>query len=87
MYFIANDHQVAEKKRAVLCTGCGTATCAIIRSLCSPALPSETSYVDIVSKLTAHFNSRPPVIVQRFQFGKCYQRPGECLADYIFEFR
>ncbi|CAN8032958.1 unnamed protein product, partial [Ixodes persulcatus] len=84
---IANDLQVAEKKRAVLCMVCGAATYAIIRSLCSPALPSETSYEDIVSKLTAHLNPRPSVIVQRFQFGKRDQRPGESIADYIAELR
>ncbi|CAN8031231.1 unnamed protein product, partial [Ixodes persulcatus] len=90
-YFIANDFQPiihhTDKKRVVLCTLCGATTYAIIRSLCSPALPSETSYKNIVSKLTAHFNPRPSVIVQRAQFGKRDQRPGESIADYIAELR
>ncbi|CAN7977120.1 unnamed protein product, partial [Ixodes persulcatus] len=86
-YFIANEVKSAEKKRAILCTVCGAATYAIIRSLCSPALPSETSYDDIVSRLAAHFNPRPSVIVQRFQFGKRDQRQGESIADYIAELR
>lgn len=43
-YFIANDITDNAKKRAVLCTFCGAVTYAIIHSLCSPALPSQTGY-------------------------------------------
>ncbi|KAG0440015.1 hypothetical protein HPB47_016434 [Ixodes persulcatus] len=86
-YCIANDLQTAEKKRAVLCTVCVAATHAVIRSPPSPALPSETSYEDIVSKLTAQFNPMPSDIVPQFQFGKRDQRPSESIADYIAELR
>ncbi|XP_064475711.1 uncharacterized protein K02A2.6-like [Ornithodoros turicata] len=86
-YFTANDITSSDKKRAVLCTVCGAATYAVIRSLCSPSLPSETDYKDIVSKLATHFNPKPSVIVQRFQFGKRDQRPGESVADYVAELR
>ncbi|XP_064479209.1 uncharacterized protein K02A2.6-like [Ornithodoros turicata] len=55
----------------------------VIRSLCSPSLPSETDYQD--SKLATHFNPKPLVIVQLFQFGKRDQRPGEGVADYVAE--
>ncbi|KAG0412444.1 hypothetical protein HPB47_010417 [Ixodes persulcatus] len=75
----------AVKKRAVYArrTVCGVAAYAIIRSLYSPTLPPDTSYEDIVLKLTVHFNPRPSVIVQWFQFGKHGQWPGESIADYI----
>ncbi|XP_049520471.1 uncharacterized protein K02A2.6-like [Dermacentor silvarum] len=86
-YFEANDITTEDKKRAVLCTVSGPATYAVIRSLCSPALPSATSYADIVQKLSVPFNPKPSVTVQRFQFGKRDQRPGESIADYIAELR
>lgn len=71
----------------MLCTVCGTAAYAIIHSLRLLALPSSTSYEDIISKLVAHLHPRPCVIIQRFQFEKRDQRPWESIANYVAELR
>lgn len=70
---------------AVLCTVCDPVMYAVIRSLCSPALPSTTSYGDIIQKPPAHFNPKPSITVQRFQFGKRDRWPGESIIDYTAE--
>lgn len=63
---VANGIVDSEKKRAVLCVVCKAVMYAIIRSLCLPALLSQASYEVTVLKLTAHFNPRASIIVQRF---------------------
>lgn len=86
-FFTANNVVEDLQKRAVLCSVCGPATYAIIRSLCAPATPAETPYADIVARLTAHFTPRPSVIVQRFAFHKRNQQPGETIADFVAALR
>ncbi|XP_075550349.1 uncharacterized protein LOC142583754 [Dermacentor variabilis] len=85
--FQANDIDGNQKKRATLCSVCGPATYAIIRSLCSPDAPSAVAYDEIVRRLSNHFSPRPSVTVQRFKFGTRQQQPGESIADYIEELR
>nr|XP_050024971.1 uncharacterized protein K02A2.6-like [Dermacentor andersoni] len=86
-FFQANDIDGNEKKRATLCSVCGPATYAIVRSLCSPDAPSAVAYDEIVRRLSNHFSPRPSVTVQRFKFGTRQQQPGESIADYIAELR
>ncbi|KAL1446675.1 hypothetical protein MTO96_028789 [Rhipicephalus appendiculatus] len=45
--FTANGVVEEEQQRAVLCSVCGAAMYAILRTLCSPATPAETPYADI----------------------------------------
>ncbi|XP_037505003.1 uncharacterized protein K02A2.6-like [Rhipicephalus sanguineus] len=86
-YFTSTGVVEEQQQRAVLCSVCGPATYAILRTLCSPATPAETPYADIVSKLTHHFTPTPSVIVQRFTFHKRCQQPGESIADFVADLR
>ncbi|KAL1476712.1 hypothetical protein MTO96_036303 [Rhipicephalus appendiculatus] len=86
-YFTANGVVEEEQQRAVLCSVCGLATYAILRTLCLPATPAETPYADIVSKLTAHFTPKPSAIARRFSFHKRSQQPGESIADCVADLR
>lgn len=79
-FFQANDIDGNEKKRATLCSVCGPATCAIVRSLCSPDAPSAMAYDEIVRCLSNHFSPRPSVTVKRLKFGTRQQQPGESLT-------
>ena len=86
-YFAANDVKDEEKMRAILLSVCGPSTYRLMRNLCAPAKPTEKSYAQLVKLVADHFNPRPSVIVQRFQFNSRYRKPGESIATFIVELR
>ncbi|KAL1480897.1 hypothetical protein MTO96_034645 [Rhipicephalus appendiculatus] len=87
-FYLTKNRVVEERQqRAVLCSVCGPATYAILRTLCSPATPADSPYADIVSKLMQHFMPRPWIIVQRFSFHKRCQQPGHSIADVLADWR
>ena len=86
-YFAANDVKDEDKMRAILLSVCGPSTYRLMRNLCAPAKPTEKSYSQLVKLVADHFNPRPSVIVQRFQFNSRYRKPGESIATFIAELR
>ena len=84
-YFAANDVKDEENMRAILLSVCGPSTYRLMRNLCAPAKPTEKSYAQLVKLVADHFNPRPSVIVQQFQFNSCYHKPGESIATFIAE--
>lgn len=86
-FFMANDIEDLEKRRAVLLSCCGPATYSLLRSLVSPAKPGEKSYAELVKTLRDHFNPKPSEIVQRFKFNTRTRRQGESIADYVAALR
>ncbi|XP_064469921.1 uncharacterized protein LOC135384658 [Ornithodoros turicata] len=75
------------KHRATLLAVCGIKTLGIIRSLVSPASPSETSYDELIALLKNHFTPKPSVIYSHFQFHKRVQRSNERITSYVLELR
>ena len=71
-YFTANgigsSQAQAEQRRAILLAVCGPATYQLIRSLSSPAKPSERTYKQIIKLVQEHQQPTPSFIVQRFNF-------------------
>ena len=61
-YFVANDVEAAEKKRAILLSACGPTTFKLIRSLLGAANVATTSYDDIVERMKNHYDPKPSVI-------------------------
>ena len=69
-YFVANDVDAAEKKRAILLTVCGAPTYKLLRSLVPDGkLDGDgATYDSLVKLLKDYYNPKPSPIVQRFHF-------------------
>ena len=65
----------------------GEATYSLLRSLCTPALPSSKGYDDLTTLLTNHLEPEPLVISERFHFHRRAQREDESVADFGAELR
>ena len=74
-------------KRATLLSVVGPLTFRVLRSLLTPAKPGDTSYLDIVTKLTEHFSPKPTEIVQRSRFYSHIKKPGETISTFLAELR
>jgi hypothetical protein len=79
-YFIVNDI-AAEKRVAGLLTLLGERTYCHLRSLTSPAKPSEKTYKELCHLLRTHLSPKPLIIAERFRFHKRNQATGECIKD------
>ena len=67
-YFIANDIGDADKQRATLLSVCGPKTYGLMRSLVSPAKPSDKTFNELCVLIQEHLHPKPSPIVQRFKF-------------------
>ena len=86
-YFLANDVQAQEKKRAILLSLCGASTYQLIRNLVSPQKPSEKTFDELVKLVQEHHQLPPSVTVQRFAFHSCNRKNGESIADFVAHLR
>ncbi|ETW97248.1 MAG: hypothetical protein ETSY2_44955 [Candidatus Entotheonella gemina] len=88
-YFVANDVNDAEKKRAILLTVCGTPTYKLLRSLVPDGkLDGDgATYESLVKLLKDYFNPKPSPIVQRFHFNSRSRNPNEPIATYVAALR
>ena len=86
-YFTANGIKDDSKKRAVLLSNCGPSTFRLLRSIVLPAPLTDFSFSELVSKMKAHREPRPSVIVQRYQFNSRQRLPSESMAEYIAALR
>ena len=87
-YFIANGVDNGDKKCSILLTVVGTPTYRLLRSLAgkddtgSEKIDS-TSFDDLFSLLTKHYNPQQSTIVRRFHFNTRVRAQGESIADYV----
>ena len=86
-YFIANDVKEGNKKRAILLSNCGPQTYQLLKSLLTPAKPTDKSFSEIVATLKDYWQPKPSEIVQRFNFHTRAQKQGKSVADYVAELR
>ena len=86
-FFLANDIDDAEKKRAVLLSVIGPVMYKLLRSLMAPAKPGEKTYSELVAALSAHYSLPPSEIIQRFKFHSHFRNAGESVATYVAELR
>ena len=63
-YFLTNNLQAHEKKRAILLSVCGASTYQMICNLVSPQKPSEKTFDELVKLVQEHHQPLPPVTVQ-----------------------
>ena len=86
-YFIANEIESANRKKAILLSVVGAETYQLIRSLVAPAKPKEKSFEDLVKLVQEHHQPISSAIVQRYKFNSRTQKPGESIATFIAELR
>ena len=86
-YLRANDAEDVEKQRAILLSVCGTKTYQLIRSLVAPRKPAEIEFAVLVEEVRNHFNPKPSVIVERFQFHSRVRKTEVSVSTYVAELR
>ena len=89
-FFEANDltgDGKATKRRATFLTVVGPGPYRLLRSLLSPAKPSDKTYDELVKKLTEHYSPTPSEVMQRFRFNSRSRKTGETVAAYLAELR
>ena len=59
----------------------------MLRDLLSPATLTEKTFAELCATLKAHFQPKPVVIAERFQFHQWSQGLNESVAEYIAELR
>ena len=87
LFFLANDITDAAKKKATFLTSIGVDAYRLVRSLCTPDMPSDKSLVDIVKLLKDHLAPEPNSILERFKFYSRNRKDGESVADYVVDLR
>ena len=71
------------KKASTLLTIVGAKTYNLIRNLCTPTLPSNKTYQQIVELVKNHLQPAPSEIAERYKFNQLNQKEGESIADYL----
>jgi len=85
--FIEANGIPAEKKVAVFLSAIGSKTYSLLRNLLAPTPPKDKDFDELVSTLKGHFEPKPLIIAERFNFHRRQQAKGESVAEYISELR
>ena len=86
LYFQANE--IADGKQvAVFLSAIGAKTYALLRNLVTPSLPKDKSFVQLVDVLKKHYEPKPLVIAERFNFHRRAQQTGESVKEFAAELR
>ena len=88
--FEANDitgDEKATKRRATFLSVIGPSPYKLLRSLLSPAKPSDKTYAELVAKQTEHYSPTPSEVIQHFRFNSRSRKAGESIAAYVAELR
>ncbi|XP_061716634.1 uncharacterized protein K02A2.6-like [Cydia pomonella] len=81
-YMVLNEVK-NELKVPLLITVVGDATYALMCDLCSPTLPEDTTFEELVKLVTEHLEPQRSEIAERHVFRLRRQRVGEPLAEYL----
>ena len=87
LYFTANEITGDEKQHAVFLSSCSDAAYRCIKDVLSPRSLTEVSFKDICALMTAHLQSQPSEIVQRFCFNTRFRLAHETIATYITQLK
>ena len=72
-----------DKKVHVLLLEIGGKTYMLLSSLLALQKLKDKTFIELSDVLQKHFESKPVVIVQRFNFHRRNQAPGESVTDYV----
>ncbi|UYV69193.1 K02A2.6-like [Cordylochernes scorpioides] len=76
-----------EKKKAYLLTLIGGKAYDRLKNLCSPKLPKEYKYEELIEKLVEYFSPRRSIIVEIFMFFGRIQKETESVSEYLVEIK
>ncbi|UYV85151.1 K02A2.6-like [Cordylochernes scorpioides] len=76
-----------EKKKAYLLTLMGSKTYGVLKNLCSPILPKDKTFDNLIDILKRHFSPKRSIVVERFIFFKRMQLKEESISDYFVEIK
>ncbi|UYV84218.1 hypothetical protein LAZ67_X001557 [Cordylochernes scorpioides] len=85
--FLILEEANEEKKRAYLLTLIGGKAYDTLKNLCSPKLPKEYKYEELIEKLVEYFSPRRSIIVERFMFFGRIQKETESVSEYLVEIK
>ncbi|UYV82259.1 K02A2.6-like [Cordylochernes scorpioides] len=85
--FLILEEANEEKKRAYLLTLIGGKAYDTLKNLCSPKLPREYKYEELIEKLVEYFSPRRSIIVERFMFFGRIQKETESVSEYLVEIK
>ena len=83
LFFVANDVEDG-KQVATLLSMIGSKTYALLSDLLAPEKPASKSLKQLKKTLQTHFEPKPVVIAERFQF---HQRNQEAYKTYKLQFK
>ena len=86
-FFLANDIDNVEKKKAILLSSCGAETYHLFRGLCSPGKPADKTFDELCSLMKNHQHPEPNPIAERFKFNSRVRAPNESVTTYIAALR
>ena len=86
LFFVANEVEEA-KQVATLLSVIGGKTYALLSDLLAPDKPASKTLKQLKKTLQTHFEPKPVVIAERFQFHRRNQEAGESVAEYEAELR
>ena len=75
------------KKVAVLLSIIGGKTYSLLSDLLAPEKPASKSFIQLSEALKKHFEPKPVIIAERFQFHRRNQSANESVAEYEAELR
>ena len=86
LFFMANEVPEA-KKVSIFLSVLGSKTYSVLSTLVAPTISKDKSFMDLASFRKKHYDPKPLVIAERFQFHQHAQNIGESIADYVAELR
>ncbi len=82
-FFIATDVASADKKRALLLSGCGPHTYSILQDIVLPAKPSEKTFDELCQLMQDHQQPPPNPVLERFKFHNRVRKEGKSISDFV----
>lgn len=76
-----------EKKVPIFLTCIGLKTYSLLKTLIAPTNPADKKLPELIKVLSEHYKPKPVVIVERFKFNQCNQKPNESIPEYVAELK
>ena len=86
-FYIEANNVAEDKKTATFLTILGKNTFQVLRNLVAPAKVGDKTFPEIAEVLLHHYEPKPLVISERFNFHRRQQGANETVADYVAELR
>lgn len=86
-FFVANAITDNDKKRAILLNGLSQEAYILLKNLCVPNGPEETSFTKIVSALNGYYCKKTVVFAERCKFYAAVKSPNESCKDWAIRLK